>query len=110
MLEQIEKNKIDIVCISALPPTATSDARYLTKRLRAKFPGLPLIVGLWTYKSDMARARQRISRDDAVQVVASLAAAQECIDQLAQQVAAAAAASASAAAGAVAESHSSSIV
>ena len=41
MLELIEKNKADVVVVSVLPPTATSDARYLTRRLQApsrKFP------------------------------------------------------------------------
>jgi predicted PurR-regulated permease PerM len=97
ILEQIEKNKIDIVCISALPPTATSDARALTKRLRARFAGMPLVVGIWTYKADLARGRRRISRDESVNVVTKLADAQESIDQLAHQVIAAAAAASSAA-------------
>jgi len=96
ILEQIEKNKIDIVCIAALPPTATSDARSLTKRLRARFAELPLVVGIWTYKTDLARARRRISRDESVKVVATLADAQECVDQLAHQVVAAAASEAAA--------------
>jgi predicted PurR-regulated permease PerM len=86
MLELIEKNKADVVCISALPPTATSDARYLTKRLRARFPELSLIVGLWTYKTDLDRARRRIARDDSVKIVTTLADAQEQIDQRAQHV------------------------
>jgi predicted PurR-regulated permease PerM len=86
MLELIEKNNTDVVVVSALPPTATSDARYLTKRLRARFPELPLIVGLWTFKTDLERARRRISRDESVKLVTTLAQAQEQIDQRAQHV------------------------
>lgn len=92
MLELIEKNKADIVCVSALPPTATSDARYLTKRLRARFAAIPLIVGLWTFKSDLDRARKRISNDESVKIITKLADAQHQIDQLAQHFVAVAAA------------------
>jgi len=87
MLELIEKNTADLVCISALPPTATSDARYLTRRLRARFPELPLIVGLWTFRNDLDRARLRISRDESVKLVTTLAEAEEQIDQRAHHVA-----------------------
>ncbi len=90
VLELVEKNKVKIACISALPPTATSDARYLTKRLRVRFPDVSLVVGLWTFKSDLERARKRISSDETVKLVTTLADAQQEIDQLAQQFIAAA--------------------
>ena len=93
MLELVEKNKAHIICVSALPPTATSDARYLTKRLRARFAAIPLIVGLWTFKADLDRARKRISHEESVKLVTRLADAQHEIDQLAQQIITAASAS-----------------
>lgn len=60
MLEMVEKRGADIVVISALPPAAVTHARYLCKRLHAKFPKLNVVVGLWTLRSDLGRAKERI--------------------------------------------------
>jgi len=47
MVQLIGSQPAAVVCISALPPAATSHALHLHKRLAAKFPGLPTVVGLW---------------------------------------------------------------
>lgn len=37
----------DIICISALPPSGLMHARYLGKRLRARYPDMMILVALW---------------------------------------------------------------
>src|SRR5690606_19382287 len=37
------KEEVAAVCISALPPFAATHARYLCKRLRPKYPRLPIL-------------------------------------------------------------------
>jgi hypothetical protein len=38
---------VDVVCISVVAPTALIHARYLCSKLRANFPELRIMVGLW---------------------------------------------------------------
>ncbi|MES2660750.1 MAG: AI-2E family transporter [Verrucomicrobiota bacterium] len=37
----------DVVCISAIAPTTLIQARYLCSKLRASFPNLKILVGIW---------------------------------------------------------------
>jgi predicted PurR-regulated permease PerM len=48
MLELVAQQGATAVCISAMPPAALAHSRYLCKRLYARFPELPVVVGLWT--------------------------------------------------------------
>lgn len=41
------KTKADVVCISAVTPTTLIHARHLCSKLRAIFPELTIIIGLW---------------------------------------------------------------
>jgi len=65
----------DVVCISATPPAAVMHGRYLCKQLRARFPKLNLVVGLWDAQGDLNRAKERIGCG--ATVVTTLADAQE---------------------------------
>jgi hypothetical protein len=47
MISLVESQFVRIVCVSGLPPFATTHARYLCKRLRARFSNLTIAVGLW---------------------------------------------------------------
>lgn len=87
-VELVEQKKIDVVCLGALPPAAIAHARYLCKRLDARFSHLPTIVGLWKTTSNLERARQRISRAQTTHVVTTLAEAQDHLDQISHQFAA----------------------
>jgi predicted PurR-regulated permease PerM len=60
MLQLVEEYKAHIVVISAVPPAAVTHARYLRKRLHARFPDLIVVVGLWTFRGDLPRAKRRI--------------------------------------------------
>jgi predicted PurR-regulated permease PerM len=84
MVELVERHKPDVVCISALPPSALTHARYLSKRIRARFPDLPLLVGLWNAHGDLARAKERLEIGEDIKVVSSFAQGLEDIRQLNQ--------------------------
>ena len=84
MVEAVEKNGSNLVVVSALPPAAVTHARYLTKRLAAKHPELNIVVGLWTSKTDMTKARERIAGDHPIQLVTNFTQALDQIQQLIQ--------------------------
>jgi predicted PurR-regulated permease PerM/methylmalonyl-CoA mutase cobalamin-binding subunit len=78
-VDLVEQHNADVVCISAVPPTAATHARYLCKRLRGRFPEANLIVGMWNAKGDLNKAKDRIGCGATAHVVATLADAQEQI-------------------------------
>jgi predicted PurR-regulated permease PerM len=84
MVELVEKKKIDVICVSAMPPAAVAHARYLCKRIHARHPGAAMAVGLWTLKGDINKARDRISCNESVRIVTNLHDAVEEVVQLAQ--------------------------
>ena len=83
MVEMVEQKQAQIICVSAMPPAAVGHARYLCKRLHARWAEMPMLVGLWNAKGDLARAKQRIGCSEKVRVVTTLAEAQDQIEQLA---------------------------
>jgi predicted PurR-regulated permease PerM len=86
MVNMIAAKKADIVVVSAMPPAAIPHARYLCKRIHAKFPEMIMAVGLWGSRGDLRRARKRIACAENVPVVPSLREMQHEIDQLAQPI------------------------
>ena len=83
-IELVEKKKVQVVVVSALPPAAVTHARYIVKRLRGKFPELKIIVGLWTMTGQIERAKQRLESAGTTLVVGSIAGALEQIRQTVQ--------------------------
>jgi predicted PurR-regulated permease PerM/methanogenic corrinoid protein MtbC1 len=84
MVDLVEERKADVVCISAMPPTAAAHARYLCKRLQGRFPDAHLIVGLWNATGDLNKAKERVGCGPNTAVVGTLADAQEKIYALLQ--------------------------
>jgi predicted PurR-regulated permease PerM len=72
MLEEVEQGGFRIACVSALPPFAVGQARSLCKRLRAKFPELVIVVGLWNFAGGVLRAQERIGTNCANAVATNL--------------------------------------
>ena len=60
MLMQVGEGGFQIVCISALPPFAVGQARSFCKRLRARFPNVTVVVGLWGFTGGVIRAQERV--------------------------------------------------
>jgi len=84
MMERVQKTKADVVCVCALPPAAVLHARYLCKRLHARFPDLAMLVGLWNLRSDLKNARDKIACQGNVEMASSFSDALLRLRQLAQ--------------------------
>ena len=89
MVEAAARHQARIACISALPPSAATHARYLCKRLRAQIPDISLVVGLWGAKGDLVKTRDKLRCKETDQVVRSLAEVVEQISPLVQTMTAA---------------------
>jgi len=83
MLTQVAEQGTRVVCISALPPFATTHARYLCKRLRPKFPELQIVVGLWTVSASSKTTQEWLAALNVRDFVNTLADAADQIARLA---------------------------
>ena len=86
MIEQVNAESTAIVCISALPPFASIHARYLCKRLRAKFSQLKIIVGLWQSGSIAEKTRHRLTAAGIDILVTTLSEAASELELLSRNV------------------------
>jgi predicted PurR-regulated permease PerM len=86
MLDEVEKREAQIICVSALPPAAVAHARYLIKRLMARFPTARQLIGLWTATGDLERAAQRLSivTEEKIPMTIHLLQAIEQIERMAE--------------------------
>jgi predicted PurR-regulated permease PerM len=84
MLDAIEEKDVHLVLVSALPPTAITHARYLCKRVLSRFPEMSIVVGLWMFDGDRARANERIAEGETVHLTSSITEALEESQQIAQ--------------------------
>jgi predicted PurR-regulated permease PerM/methylmalonyl-CoA mutase cobalamin-binding subunit len=48
LVDRVATTASDVVVISILPPISPRDSRLLWKRLRARYPNLPIVVGFWS--------------------------------------------------------------
>ena len=74
-IRMIAPTEKDVLCISALPPFAFSQARRLNSQLRRRFPKIKIIIGIWGFTGDASRAIQRFQPSEPDQFVTSLASA-----------------------------------
>jgi predicted PurR-regulated permease PerM len=84
LAERVAEHSPRLVVLSHLPPGGLTQARYLVKRLRARLPDLPLMVGRWSGAS-AGSAAERLRAVGATQVVSTLAEARDRILAAAQQ-------------------------
>jgi methanogenic corrinoid protein MtbC1 len=82
LLEKLESNRSDVACISVVAPSTVIHARFLCTKLRARFPTLKIIVGLWGATERVAEATKRLHDSGADETVTSLAAAMQEITTL----------------------------
>ncbi len=71
----LERRTPDVICISATPPAAVMHARHLCRLVRARFPQVPVVVGLWDAEGDLSKAVVRIGGAATTHVVTTLAEA-----------------------------------
>jgi predicted PurR-regulated permease PerM len=82
VLSLVEQRAPALVCIGLVPPGGFTHTRYLCKRLRARFPTLPIIVGCWGGTIDAAETLARLHLDSLTQVGATLTKTRQQIMQV----------------------------
>jgi hypothetical protein len=75
LVSEVEQTGARLVFISALPPAALVAARYICKRISSRWPGIPILVGLWHAVGDVPQARSRLENCGAVKIVITYAEA-----------------------------------
>jgi predicted PurR-regulated permease PerM/CheY-like chemotaxis protein len=73
VVNRVEHECPDLICIASLPPGGLSQAQYLCKRLRARVPAVKIAVGRWGQKEDVEKMRERLRAAGADYVATSLA-------------------------------------
>lgn len=79
ILDEVAAHCDKAVLISAVPPSAASNASYLCKRLRQRFPQMKIVVALWHAEGAVERAAARLKHAGADEVVTRLPDAMERI-------------------------------
>ena len=82
LLALIERRQDDVVCICALPPYAFPPTRTMCKLIRARFPKIKLVIGVWGFSGDTEKAKARFERAQPDRLFTSLAEAIEQIQGL----------------------------
>jgi predicted PurR-regulated permease PerM len=59
-------------CISVVSPSTVIQARYLCVKLKSRFPGLKIVVGLWGLTHGVTEATKRLRESGANEIVTSL--------------------------------------
>jgi predicted PurR-regulated permease PerM len=80
-IEALRPDENDTICISALPPFAFSSAIALARQLHIRAPRARLLVGVWGFTGDAARALQRFEPSRPIALVTSLAEALHLVSQ-----------------------------
>ena len=81
-LEVIQRDKPDLVCVGSLPPGGLRETRFLVRRLRARFPDLPLVVGRWDSARRVERWREQLVGLGIETVLPTLAATRTRVELL----------------------------
>lgn len=84
--DRVGEHRSDLVCISALPPSGLVQSRYLAKRLRARFPQLEIVVGLWGRDMPAAEALSNLRIAGPCTFTTTIAAACEQIQKFVEPV------------------------
>ena len=69
----VTEHKPDIVFLSGMPPVAMARAHRIFRGLRSANLALKIVMGIWHYNEDPARAAQMISRTEDLHISTSLA-------------------------------------
>jgi len=84
VLSLVEQTTPALVCIGLVPPGGFAQTRYLCKRLRARFPALPIVVGCWGGPKDEAEHLARLGFDSIAHTSTTLLETRNQIMQLPQ--------------------------
>jgi predicted PurR-regulated permease PerM len=84
LISLVEQASPELVCIGLVPPGGFAQTRYLCKRLRARFPTLPIVVGCWGGPKDEAEHLARLQLDSIAHTSTTLLETRNQIMQLPQ--------------------------
>jgi hypothetical protein len=82
VLALVEQSAPTLVCIGLVPPGGLAQTRYLCKKLRARFPTLPIVVGCWGGPQDEAKILAQLRPDSLTQVGTTLTKTRQQIMQV----------------------------
>jgi predicted PurR-regulated permease PerM len=68
----VAEQKPDLVFLSGMPPVAMARANRIFRSLRRANPALKIVIGIWHYNEDPAKAAQMISRTEELHISTSL--------------------------------------
>ena len=60
MIDQLATDKPGVIFISALQPFGLTYARKLYSQIKARLPGVPILLGLWNFTGDLASVLARM--------------------------------------------------
>jgi hypothetical protein len=81
VLSLVGQSAPTLVCSGLVPPGGFAQTRYLCKRLRARFPTLPIVVGYWRGRQDEPETLARLRLDSLTQVGTTLTQTRQLIMQ-----------------------------
>ncbi len=84
VVDRVADSESDVVVISALPPIRPREGRLLWKRLRNRYPDLPIVVGFWTSQQNKDSLPSP-DDDSASKVATTLAEAVSLVSTMAMQ-------------------------
>jgi predicted PurR-regulated permease PerM/methanogenic corrinoid protein MtbC1 len=76
LVQQIQKELPDLICISALPPFVISHSRMLCRQLKAAST-VPIAIGLWKFAGDTAKLASRLNSCAGSEIFTTLSGAVE---------------------------------
>ena len=77
MIARVEESKPFLVCVGAMAPSGLAHARYLCKRIRARFPELKILVGRWGAGADLEKIEDSLKSAGVERVAGTLGASRE---------------------------------
>ncbi len=72
LVEWVRKENSSILCVSAVIPTSLNHVRYLCMKLRAAFPDIKILVGMWGYAGNGAEDFRKLKDAGATEVVTTI--------------------------------------
>ena len=72
LLDRVARLDPQAACISVVPPSTVIQARYLCVKLKSRFPGLKIVVGLWGLSHGVTEATKRLRESGASEIVTSI--------------------------------------
>lgn len=78
-MAEIDRHEVRLVFVSALPPSTVGATRQLCRRLRAQYPSLAMVIGIWRHQESIAELEHRLHVARPEEIVGTLQAAVDAI-------------------------------